>query len=111
MEKLRIGIVGSVGHAEKFARLINGYPESQVVVYCAQGDAAAEIAGKLGVPLEKDFHIRMWEAIPIPLCGAVRLPDRRGICSALFRTPDTFLPEFVGAQIPLPFLPGLRQSP
>ena len=56
-------------------------------------------------------RIRMWEAIPIPLCGAVRLPDRRGICSALFRTPDTVLPEFAGAQIPLPFLPGLRQNP
>ena len=56
MEKLRIGIVGSVGHAEKFVRLINSYPESQVVVYCAQDDAAAEIAGKLGLPLEKDFH-------------------------------------------------------
>ena len=44
MERLRIGIVGAVGHAEKFIRLINSYPESQVVVYCGREGVAAEIA-------------------------------------------------------------------
>ena len=55
MEKLRIGIVGAVGHAEKFIRLINSYPESQVVVYCANNNAAVEIAQRQQIPLEPDF--------------------------------------------------------
>lgn len=56
MKKLRIGIAGSVGHAEKFVNLINGYEESEVVVYCAQDDESAEIANRLGLACESDFQ-------------------------------------------------------
>lgn len=55
MEKLRIGIVGAVGHAEKFIRLINSYPEAQVVAYCAQNEMAAEIAKRQQIPVESNF--------------------------------------------------------
>ena len=61
MERLRIGIVGAVGHAEKFIRLINSYPESQVVVYCARDGVAAEIARRQRLPLEPDFDRMLWE--------------------------------------------------
>lgn len=56
MSKLRIGITGSVGHAEKFVNLINSYPESEVVVYCAQDDQSAEIARRLGLTHEPDYQ-------------------------------------------------------
>lgn len=61
MERLRIGIVGAVGHAEKFIRLINSYPESQVVVYCGREGVAAEIARRQRLPLEPDFDRMLWE--------------------------------------------------
>lgn len=56
MEKLRIGITGSVGHAEKFVNLINSYPESEVVVYCAQDEQSREIAQRLGLAYEPDYQ-------------------------------------------------------
>lgn len=56
MKKLRIGITGSVGHAEKFVNLINSYEESQVVVYCAQDDESKEIAERLGLQYESDYQ-------------------------------------------------------
>lgn len=56
MKKLRIGIAGSVGHAEKFVNLINSYEESEVVVYCAQDEESIEIAGRLGLSYERDFQ-------------------------------------------------------
>lgn len=56
MDKLRIGITGSVGHAEKFVNLINSYRESEVVVYCAQDAESREIAERLGLQYEKDYQ-------------------------------------------------------
>lgn len=56
MEKVRIGIVGSVGHAEKFVNLINSYPDSEAVAYCAQDALSTEIANRLGVPVEPDYQ-------------------------------------------------------
>ena len=56
MPKLRIGITGSVGHAEKFVNLINSYPESEVVVYCAQDSESVEIANRLGLAYEPDYQ-------------------------------------------------------
>lgn len=56
MKKLRIGITGSVGHAEKFLNLINSYEESQVVVYCAQDAQSKQIAERLGLQYEKDYQ-------------------------------------------------------
>lgn len=56
MKKLRIGITGSVGHAEKFVNLINSYEESEVMVYCAQDDESMEIAARLGLQYEKDYQ-------------------------------------------------------
>ena len=56
MTKLRIGIAGSVGHAEKFVNLINSYEESEVVVYCAQDAESIEIADRLGLDYESDFQ-------------------------------------------------------
>lgn len=56
MKKLRIGITGSVGHAEKFVNLINSYEESEVVVYCAQDAESMDIAARLGLQYEKDYQ-------------------------------------------------------
>lgn len=56
MKKLRIGIAGSVGHADKFVNLINSYEESEVVVYCAQDAESKEIAQRLGLAYETDYQ-------------------------------------------------------
>lgn len=59
MSKLKIGIVGSVGHAEKFINLINHYEESEVVVYCAQDKQSVEIANRLKLACESDFQMML----------------------------------------------------
>lgn len=64
MEKLKIGIAGSVGHAEKFVNLINSYEESEVIVYCAKDDDSIAIANRLGLAHEGDFYL-MLEKYPL----------------------------------------------
>jgi predicted dehydrogenase len=56
-KKIRIGIIGSVGHPEKFIELIQSYDESEVIVYCVEDDKLSlEIAQRQGLAIEQNFQ-------------------------------------------------------